>query len=137
MGADTCSSTLTCRASDAPVFAAIDFEPEWRPADEPPVDSTRGLILEHPDCPSAAYDDLHDVAKTGVPFYGYHSAGFEYPEGVFAAADGLIAWIDCLNGSLAVRVDETGQVNADDLREIQRYLALEKRAKALIAGTED
>ena len=136
---DTCYCSLRCRQADQEKFEELGFNPAWRSKDSPPLEASTWVDMEDEQCNYAAHDELEALAKEGIPFYGSHGAGDDYPEGCFAAADGAIAWPDCLYGMPAVRVTNGPDwFDAADVELVEKYDRLLKRAKKLLGeGDED
>jgi hypothetical protein len=72
-----------------------------------------------------------------VPYLGWHGEGGDYGACQFACDGGKYAEAECIHGCvLAVRVDDDGNPDKQAVRRMKQYLAVLKRAKALL-GVKD
>jgi len=71
------------------------------------------------------YDERHELARRGVPFFGHHSAGDDYGPLAFAACDGHLDEIDAdHNGKPSVVVDESTGLPTQEAQELaKQYVA--------------
>ncbi len=130
---DTCYSSLRCRQVDREKFEALGFRVI---EDIQLFENEHWIDLEFEECNYGAYDDLHSMAAAGIPFHGRHGSGSDYPECVFAAADGMISWPAAINGRPAVSAP-VGVVDDGDMAEVVRYVTLLRRAKELLGEADD
>ncbi len=125
---DCCFSTMAVRRKDIALFEELGFLAE----DGQPAD-TSYVHMFNEKCNYAEYNALHKLACDHVPFYGQNEPGIEYPGGLFASADGEIAWPAQINGMIAVRFDERQMAVVErDVFEVRRYAKLLDRAKTLL-----
>lgn len=75
------------------------------------------------------------AAAEGIPFVGYHAAGYEYGGNAFASTSGHMQ--ECpidKEGDLYVRVNNVGTINDGDLVEVREFVDFRRHAvKALEA----
>ena len=132
---DRCYLEITLRTCD--VGAVREVLGDWFPDEtvddgDTPEGVTRAVIYE------ANYGyatELIQLANT-LPFFGRHGAGCAYPAARFAAVDGKYHEADTLDNDdgLVVSVDDAGDVNADELAAIKRFLGFERRAREQVLG---
>jgi hypothetical protein len=86
------------RVKDAEKFAEIvgGVEQDWKDSGV-----FKTVICEEAD--DGAGQELTDAAKEGLVFYGYHTAGNDYPARKFASnGDGELYFVNCISGNGAV-----------------------------------
>jgi hypothetical protein len=118
----------TCRRDDAERFAALGFVEDEEEGDI-------AVSMVEVEANYAHHSALIELAKQGIPFFGWHDAGCEYDGSMFAS-DGTGALHEVLatpNESLAlVRVRPDGSIVAGDLEcALDYYVALAKARAAL------
>lgn len=87
------------------------------------------------DC--AWYTEIGDFCQRTVSptFFGSHSGGSEYPEGVFACINGSIGWVDAVCGNPIVRVKPpNGDIEEDELQMVKDYLRIYDLANIKLFG---
>jgi hypothetical protein len=134
---DTCYSELRCRRIDQE-----RFEDEGFGTDNYYQCLCKGkLYIEMYDdqCNYGAQTQLQALAAEGIPFYGSHGSGDEYPAAVYAAADGEIAWPPAISsGRLpVVEMSGPGQFSQSDLDEAEKYFRLLRRAQELLGDVDE
>ena len=122
---------IRCRAADVAAFTEAGFT-ESEPS--------------HQGSPATLYDCEANYAyevgdgnpgnlPLGIPFYGHHEAGSEYPAAGFASDGVTVRYAPCQDGdTYGVRFDETGAPNQKDLDNIKSYIAFKQRVRALVDG---
>jgi hypothetical protein len=85
------------------------------------------------------WEPLQELAKAGVPFFGWHDAGGEY-DGCVLASDGT-EYADALCAAHESRplapVNADGSIDSDRLNEAKRYYEVLARARAALAVPEE
>ena len=123
---------ITCRREDAPHFEKLGFV----------EDETEGEIaISMVDAESnyGHWEPLQELAKAGVPFFGWHDAGGEY-DGCVLASDGT-EYADALCTTHESRplapVNADGSIDSDRLNEAKRYYEVLARARSALAIPEE
>ena len=123
---------ITCRRDDAERFVALGFV-------EDDAESDIAVSMVDIEANYAHYSALIELAKQGIPFFGWHDAGCEYDGSMFAS-DGTGEYHEVLgtpNESLAlVRVKPDGSIVADDLGRAQHYYAALAKARTALGINE-
>ena len=122
---DRCWYKVTCLAKHAHYFADLGLLAE----------STDGkcCVLENDEI-ALDTDELINVAKLGIPFFGEHSSGYDFNCGLFAS-DGkeFIQVAMIIQGTQpAVDVEDDGSVNQQELDEARKYFMVLADAKKII-----
>jgi hypothetical protein len=123
---------ITCRREDAPRFEKLGFV----------EDETEGEVATSMVDAEANYghwEPLQELAKAGVPFFGWHDAGGEY-DGCVLASDGM-EYADALCTTHEPRplapVNADGSIDSDLLNEAKRYYEVLARARAALGFPEE
>ncbi len=123
---------ITCRSEDAPHFEKLGFM----------EDETEGDIAISMVDAEANYghpEPLQELAKAGVPFFGWHDSGGEY-DGCVLASDGM-EYADALCTAHESRplapVNADGSIDSDRLNEAKRYYEVLVRARVALAVPEE
>jgi hypothetical protein len=119
---------ITCRRDDAERFSELGFV-------EDDAEGDSAVSMVDVEANYAHRSALIELAKQGIPFFGWHDAGCEYDGSMFVS-DGAGAYHEVLatpNESLAlVRVKPDGSIVAGDLeRALDYYVALAKAREEL------
>ena len=132
---DRCHLEVTFRQEDRDQF--LEFMGGWKKRFDDEFEDEPGVITAAAwEANYACHCQLETLATHGVPFYGQHSAGGTYPEGVFASAGGAFVACDAFDGVPAVSICEDGTPDSDRLATARRYWRLFRRAKALLKREE-
>lgn len=86
------------------------------------------------ECNYSALEQRQELAKAGVPFYGWHGPGDSYGAHVFSAAGGVMAEAATIEGDVAVRLDEHLKALQSDVQEARQYFKLLECARLVIDG---
>lgn len=79
-------------------------------------------------------DELGELQEAGVPFYGYHTAGYEYPAMAFAFDGEEYAECESTGDGMPIaRIQENGEPELRSLADAQNQWAVYHRAKAAVA----
>ncbi len=134
---DRCYVRMTLKQDDLDRFGqylgAKPGEHWWDEQDEP-GDGLVGVgIFE------ANYgltDQRMEAARAGIPFFGWHGDGGEYPGYQFASLDGEMLQCETnRDGELVLVLDD--DLNArNDLEHIQRYTAMRRQVEELMGIVE-
>jgi hypothetical protein len=123
---------ITCRREDAPYFEKLGFV----------EDETEGEIaisIVDAEANYGHWEPLQELAKAGVPFFGWHDAGGEY-DGCVLASDGT-EYADALCTTHEPRplapVNADGSIDSDRLNEAKRYYEVLAKARAALAIREE
>jgi hypothetical protein len=123
---------ITCRRVDAPRFEKLGFV----------EDETEGEIaisMVDAEANYGHWEPLQELAKAGVPFFGWHDAGGEY-DGCLLASDGA-EYTDALSTTHEARpvapVNADGSIDPERLNEAKRYYEVLAKARAALAVPEE
>jgi hypothetical protein len=123
---------ITCRREDAPHFENLGFV----------EDETEGEIaisMVDEEANYGHWEPLQELAKAGVPFFGWHDAGGEY-DGCVLASDGT-EYADALCTTHEPRplapVNANESIDSDRFNEAKRYYEVLARARAALAVPEE
>lgn len=126
---DRCHIRVVVRKSDLPFW-------EEELAGFTSCEESDGTIceVEQDEVNYGGCDILERATRKGIPFYGSHGSGCDYPEMVFAG-DGKreTSIVEC-DGDPVARVKKDGTINAQDLTGIRRYYSILTRARTMIHG---
>jgi hypothetical protein len=133
---DRCYLEITMRRADLPRFgSAVGEKPDenWWDADDPVTDHPDLVTVQLYEANYALYDQRHEAAKAGIPFYGTHGEGGEYGAYAFAALDGemLEAPLNHEGDLILALNDDLEPVDPDDLVHLRAYVAKLRAVKAL------
>ncbi len=73
-------------------------------------------------------DELTKLAKDGVTFHGHHASGDDYGAEIFCGIDGKYYSVASADAEFTVRVDSTGEVDAQQLAEVRDFIGKHKQA---------
>jgi hypothetical protein len=123
---------IACRREDAPHFHKLGFV-----EDEPESEIAISMVDEEANY--GHWQPLQELAKAGVPFFGWHDAGGEY-DGCILASDGT-EYADALCTTHECRplvpVNSDGRIDAQALDGVKRYYAVLAKARAALAIREE
>lgn len=131
---DRCWLCMTFRKEDENAIVE-DLGDPWYDELSNEGDSWREVCVNEANY--ALFDQRKALAKSGVCFLGFHGGGGEYGPALFASFDGEHADVPAIDGVAAVRVDEDGTPNHQELRDVWRYYQLLASAKARIGVSAD
>lgn len=125
---DRCTVQLTVRPSDLqrirnfPNLGDVDYEME---------NLGPSAMLEEANY--GHWEELQELAETGVVFFGSHSAGGDYDGCLFVGIGGDFAWLGCnLYGDPYVPILPNGSVEPAALQKARRYFAMQNAAQFFI-----
>lgn len=123
---DRCYMTVTCRREDAHLFTCYDLG--FSIMDE---DWNTGSIVQLEDI-EANYAHCGDM-PTSIPYYGSHTAGDTYGEGVFACDGGpMIDECEATCDFPVVLMGMDGTLDPQSHLRARYYLAAYHKAKAIL-----
>ena len=118
---------IFCRREDAPHFKKLGFV-------EDEAESTIAISMVDEESNYGHWEPLQQLAKAGVPFFGWHDPGGEY-DGCVLASDG-VEYADALSTTHEARpvapVNADGTIDFERLNEAKRYYKILAKAQALL-----
>ena len=129
---------IVCRREDAPLFEPVGFLlrggcslRDGRLQEDYADEVGSAVVHLFQDeanyaCQVGSGSDGFGLLPKGVPFYGTHSAGGDYGDGVFATEGRVLHYAQALQNSGAPAVElnyETGRIDRRALRQAERYVA--------------
>lgn len=102
------------------------------------VRNTRAINLTEDQANYGWYNELGELARRGIPFFGSHSSGGEYSASVFASYNGEIDWIEVPSTGCrpVIEVFPGGYISQGELERVLMYLERYESAHQFILGTE-
>jgi hypothetical protein len=101
------------------------------------VPNTRAIDLTEDQANYGWYDQLRELARRDIPFFGSHSAGGEYSASVFASYNEEIDWIEIpgMDGRPVIEIFPGGYVSQSELERVLMYFDRYESAHQFILGT--
>lgn len=123
---------ITCRREDALYFENLGFV-------EDEVESEIAISMVDDEANYGHSQPLRELARGGVPFFGWHDAGGEYDARVLASDGAEYAEALCTaqEPRPLVPVNADGRVDADALRETIRYYEVLTRVHLALGVQEE
>lgn len=123
---------ITCRREDAAHFEKMGFL-------EDEAESEIALSMVDDEANYGHSQPLRELARGGVPFFGWHDAGGEYDASVLASDGGEYAEALCTahEPRPLAPVNAHGSIDADGLREAIRYYEVLTRARRALGIQEE
>jgi hypothetical protein len=123
---------ITCRPEDAPHFEKLGFV-------EDETESEIAISMVDAEANYGHWQPLRELAKTGIPFFGWHDPGGEYDGCVLASdgtdyVDGLCTTHECRP---LVPVNADGSIDSAGLIAAQSYYDVLSKARAVLAIPEE
>ena len=84
------------------------------------------------------WTELNEAAGSGIPFYGSHGAGCDYPDGMFASdGENYAERETSTDGELIVRYDSCPDVMAANVEAVEKFLKFEEACTASVWKLRD
>jgi hypothetical protein len=123
---------ITCRREDAPHFEKLGFV-------EDDTEGDSAISMVDAEANYGHWEPLQELAKAGVPFFGWHDAGGEC-DGRLLASDGA-EYTDALSTTHEARpvtpVNTDGSIDPERLNEAKHYYDVLAKARAVLAVPEE
>ena len=123
---------ITCRREDAPHFQKLGFV-------EDETESDVAISMVDEEANYGHWQPLQDLAKAGIPFFGWHDSGGDY-DGCVLASDGT-DYVDALCTTHECRplvpVNADGSIDSAGLIAAQSYYRVLSKARAALAIREE
>ena len=123
---------ITCRRVDAPRFEKLGFV-------EDDIEGDIAISMVDAETNYGHWEPLQELAKAGVPFFGWHDAGGEYDGCVLASDRTEYAEALCTTHEprpvAPVNVD--GSIDPERLNEAKRYYEVLAKARATLGIHEE
>lgn len=121
---DRCAMTVVVRKEDAERFIEAVRGEMCVPEESGEFEGQ--VALHYDDVNYAAGISSGDLGRLkgaeSIPFYGHHDGGRCYPGGVFVNdGEGRFDVCDAIDGSTVIRVDDTGDIDADEWEHAKAY----------------
>ena len=123
---------ITCRREDAQHFEKLGFV-------EDETEGEMAISMVDAEANYGHWEPLQELAKAGVPFFGWHDPGGEY-DGCVLAADGT----ECADALCTTHesrplapVNADGSIDSDRLNDAKRYYDVLARARSALAIPEE
>jgi hypothetical protein len=123
---------ITCRREDALHFEKLGFV-------EDETESEIAISMVDAEANYGHWEPLQELAKAGVPFFGWHDAGGEY-DGCVLASDGT----ECADALCTTHesrplapVNADGSIDPDRLNDAKRYYEVLARSRSVLAIPEE
>lgn len=127
---DRCWLSITYRKADESLFAEQLGE-NWYEEMSDEGDSWREVFVSEANY--GFYGEREALAKAGVCFFGFHTAGGDYPAAVFAAFNGEDADVSGFDGRPHVRLTKEGDPEIEDLARARKYLRICEAAEQFMS----
>jgi hypothetical protein len=123
---------ITCRREDAPHFERLGFV-------EDDTESEIAISMVDEDANYGHWQPLQDLAKAGVPFFGWHDPGGDY-DGCFWHRMERITLTRCARHTSAghwCQLTPTAVIDSAGLIAAQSYYDVLSKARAVLAIREE
>jgi len=95
----------------------------------------RWKLIEFEDMNYGAYEERLALTRLGCTFFGHHGSGYEYPEAVFVAINGVHIDIEALDGEPVAKLNKSGKPSVGASKKVKAFYKMLAKAKKRMGYT--